>query len=204
MSGTPATVVPATTIPSALVAAVTPAPAVKASTAVDEFIDVTRASQDVNINSLDLHAEFDRQPGLIFYYISMHAKAERQHSTLKLRLEATEASVAGKIRSAAAAAVPPEKLTVDDLKGRVRLNATVVNTEQQVIKAKEVMDVIKAVVEALRNKKDMLVIKGHMTRDEMKAQLDLSEQSKADTGAYVRDKEARLAQQRAIAAGLAN
>jgi hypothetical protein len=204
MSGTSAPVATATTTSSALSPAVTPAPAVKAATAVDEFIDVTRATQDVNINSLDLHAEFDRQPGLIFYYISMHAKAERQHSTLKLRLEATEASVAGKIRTTAAGAVPPEKLTVDDLKARVRLNATVVNTEQQVIKAKEVMDVIKAVVEALRNKKDMLVIKGHMTRDEMKASLDVSEQSKADTGAYVRDRDARLSARSAAAAAAAN
>ena len=170
--------------------------------AVDGFIDPTRASTDTQINSLDLHGEIERQPGLVYYYTSLAAKAERQLSTFKLALEAKEADAAMKVRSEASAA--GEKLTADMVKERVRKNSDVLALDKAVIKAREALDVAKGICEALRHKKDMLVMSGHLTRDEMKARLDVHESVAADSAQYIRDKEvrtqARLAERRAASA----
>lgn len=151
-------------------AASTPA---AAPIAVEEFIDPTKAAADVSINEAELNEEFIRQPGLVFYYTAMKAKSERQLSSLKLRLEAREAQVATKVRTEAAAA--GEKITEAGVAAKVRLNNTIIQHDQAIIKAKEVDRVIDGIISALRDKKDMLVMRGHMTRDEIKARLSVEE-----------------------------
>lgn len=141
------------------------------SRTVDPLIDPTKAASDCSIDDTNLNAEFVRQPGLIYHYVSQQARAERQHSELKLRLEATEAQVATNVRKQALA--DGEKLTADMVKERVRLHPTVVKIEQQLIAAREVEAVCKAIVEGIRHKRDMLVIRGHMSRDEMRANIEV-------------------------------
>jgi hypothetical protein len=143
----------------------TTAPTIK----VDEFIDAEKATNEVAVNGNDLQAEFIRQPGLVYYYTSLAAKAEAQHSSLKLKLEATEAQAATNIRNKALS--DGEKLTADMVKERVRLVPQVVRVEQALIKAKEVETMLKGIVEALRHKRDSLTSLGLMTRDEMKARI---------------------------------
>lgn len=178
MSGSSATAAPAASTPAAA-----PVP-------VDEFIDADKAVADVAINESELNDEFIRQPGLVFYYTAMKAKSERQLSSLKLRLEAREAQVATKVRTDAQAA--GEKITEGGIAAKVRLHPTVIQLDQAIIKAKEVDRVIDGVISALRDKKDMLVMRGHMTRDEIKARLSVEEPLAAQIDGSVRGRDAQI------------
>ena len=136
-----------------------------------EFIDPAKAITDCEVNYGDLNSEFVRQPGLIYHYASLQAQAERQHSELKLRLELTKAKVSSNVRAEATAS--GEKLTAAMVEERAGLHPQTVKVAQQLIAAKEVFDSVKAVVEGIRHKKDMLVIAGNTNRDEMKAKIEL-------------------------------
>lgn len=159
---------------------------------VDTLIDPDKALNDANINEATLNDEFIRQPGLFFYYVSQHARAEKQHASLKLSLEAVEAKAATKVRLAAQEA--GEKLTADMVKERVRLHPTVVRTEQAVIDAKQVETILKGMVEAMRHKKDMLIVKGNMTRDELKARISVESGLAGNQNSTVRDHDAAVKQ----------
>ena len=147
------------------------APITTTTIKVDTFIDADKALRDVSMTENDLHDAFIDQSGHFYYYASMYAKAERQMSNLKLRLELAEADAAGKIRAAAAEA--GEKMTEGTCKERVRMQRSVLLLEMALIEAKEVESTIKGLVEAFRHKKDMLIVRGNISRDEFKAALSL-------------------------------
>jgi hypothetical protein len=142
--------------------------------AVNEFIDADKVQADVSVDMDNLQGELQRQPGLIYYYVAMHARAEAQHSSIKLRLEAAEAKVSSNIRTAAAAAgeKPP---TVDAVKAGVRLHTEIVKLDQALIKAELVVDTLKAVCEGMRHKRDSLQMLGFMERDERKGRREVEE-----------------------------
>jgi hypothetical protein len=158
----------------------TATPAPRTPLTVDQFVDVNRITKDVAINGVDLRGELERQPGLVYFYTSMTAKAERQYARLKLRLEATEAQVATNVRTDAAIRVDdatgladPERLTAPQVVERVRLHPKVVAVEVALIDAKEVETVLKGVVQALRDKSQALTSLTNMTRDEIRAKLQV-------------------------------
>jgi hypothetical protein len=160
---------------------------------VQTFIDPEKAAADVSIHEtggIVDPSEFLRQPGLVYYYVAAAAKAERQLSTLKLREDLAEAEAKAK----AANDILDEggKATVDAVKVRAASDRNFIAAQAAVIKAKEVLDSIKAVCEALRHKKDMLVMRGHMSRDEIKAKLSVEEDLQGGAGASIADKQARL------------
>lgn len=141
---------------------------------VETFIDPEKAVNDTNIattGELIDNDEFIMQPGRVFYYTQQAAKAERQVSTIKLQLEMAEAAADTRIREEARAA--GEKLTADQVKALVRKDPQVTKWDVALIKAQEVLATIKGVVTALNHKKDMLIIRGNMTRDEIKARLSV-------------------------------
>lgn len=145
---------------------------------VDQFVDPERIANDVatDSSSLDaLRSELSRQAGLVYFYSSMAAKAERQHSHLKLRLEAVEAQVATNVRKDAA--TTGEKLTADMVKERVRLHPQTIAVEQAIIEAKEVDAVLKGTVQALRDKSASLTSLTNMTRDEIRAALSVEQEA---------------------------
>lgn len=163
-------------------AATTPGPL-----AIKTFIDVDKATADVTMLESNLSEEFVNQPGLFFYYASMFAKAERQHSDMKLRLEMTEAQAATKVRADMTTA--GEKITEGAVKEKVRLEPIVARTEMALNEAKEVESTIKGLVEAFRHKKDMLIIRGNVSRDEFKAALTIGVRDHAnDSGTSLRDR----------------
>lgn len=155
--------------------------------AVNRFIDADKAQADVTMQETNLSEEFVNQPGLFYHYAAQYARAERQVADLKLRLKLTEAQAADAIRTAATAA--GEKLTEAALKEKVQLNANVIKTEMALNDAKEVESTIKGLVEAFRHKKDMLIIRGNVSRDEFKANLSLMQPGHAnDGGSSLRDR----------------
>lgn len=162
---------------------------------VDNFIDPAKIVKDVEIASQGGFIpsdEYDRQPGLVFHYIAATAKAERQLSSLKLRLEMAEADAAERIRSEAAAA--GEKMTVDAVKTAVRKDKNVTQYDIAVIKAQEVLTVIKGACTALQNKKDMLIMRGHQTRDEIKARLSVDGDLSNEPNPSIQSREEKVRQ----------
>ena len=140
---------------------------------VNEFVEISRVQKDVETNMQDLQAEFVRQPGLIYYYTAMGAKATRQTAEFKLRLEATEAKVASNVRSLALGT--GEKLTEASVKEQTRLHPNVVGIEQALIKSKEVEQTLDGIIQSLRHKKDSLMMLGWMARDERNAAIEIKE-----------------------------
>lgn len=167
----------------------TPAPT--NTSAIDTFIDFDKAAKDVSIATIgemvDVN-EFNRQPGLVYYYTSAAAKAERQLSKFKLQLEMAEADA--KAEATKELKDAGEKITVDAVAQLARKNRVVTKLDALVIQAKDVLDTIKGVCTALNHKKDMLVMRGHMTRDEVKARLSV--ESSLPDG--ISSKEARVAE----------
>lgn len=136
---------------------------------VENFIDPERAAKDTAINDGDLNGEFMKQAGLVYFYSSNVAKAERQVSTIKLRLEMKEAEIATQVREDAAAA--GTKITEKGIEAAVSAHKDVAGLKARLIQAQEVLTVAKGVAEAMRHKRDMLVMRGHMDRDELKARI---------------------------------
>jgi hypothetical protein len=166
------------------------------NTRIQTFIDIERAAKEVAIaNSGEIinDSEFFEQASRVFYYTGAVAKAERQVSVLKLQLEMAEAKALTTIRSDALKAgekVPTEAA----LKALVRQDKTVTRLDIDLLDAQEVLSTIKGVVEALRHKKDMLVMRGHMSRDERKARQAIEGDLQDGTHDHVRERQARVRQ----------
>lgn len=162
---------------------------------IQTFIDVDQAAKDVEINQIaDVidNDEFIRQPGRVFYYTAAAAKAERQVSKIKLQLEMAEAQADTRIRDEARQA--GEKMTADAVKAAIRQDKTVTRLDIDLLDAQEVLATIKGVVSALSHKKDMLVMRGHMTRDEIKARLSVEGDLKTDANASVQSRHDQVRQ----------
>lgn len=160
---------------------------------VQTFIDAEKAAADVSIHEtggIVDPAEFLRQPGLVYYYVASAARAERQLSTLKLREDLAEAEA--KSKAANDLVAEGGKATVDAVKVRAASDRNFIAAQAAVIKAKEVLDTIRAVTEGLRHKKDMLVMRGHMSRDEIKAKLSVEEDLQGGAGSSIAEKQSRL------------
>ena len=163
------------------------------TSAVQTYIDVDKAVADVTVKEIGGMvdpAEFSRQPGLVYYYTTCAARAERQLSSFKLRLEMAEAEASSEAREMLKAA--GEKITVDLVKEEARRSTKVTKLDAQVIQAQEVLASIKGLCNALQHKKDMLVMRGHMTRDEIKARLNVDGELQVDVRADTRAREAKV------------
>lgn len=143
---------------------------------VQTFIDLDKAAADTQIAEIGGMvdpSEYSRQPGLVYFYTFAAAKAERQVSKIKLQIEMAEANADTKIRDDARLA--GEKMTADAIKAAVRKDNKVTRLDVDLLEAQEILATIKGVCNALSHKKDMLVMRGHMTRDEIKARLQVED-----------------------------
>jgi hypothetical protein len=136
---------------------------------VRQFIESAELRKDTSINPLDLSDGMMQQASLFSHYGELAAKAARQVDDVKLLLENTEAAVYRKLRDDFAGR--GEKVTEAQLEKLVTRHEQVIAMKKALNEAKQIEAVAKTAVEALRQRKDMLVQLGAHEREELKGEL---------------------------------
>jgi hypothetical protein len=160
---------------------------------VDKFVRTFDVRIDNTTLNLDAAAQvtydpnmltkaFVDQPAKMAWFGALGAKLQRVVSGLKLnitkakmRVEEVRALVAGEVR-AGIIPVPGNKVTVDSVKEAVELDSRVRNAEAEAIRceeivldAQETLDHVRAVLEALRHRREVIVADGYLQAAEMRS-----------------------------------
>jgi hypothetical protein len=138
---------------------------------VKNYFDTAQARLDSQVNPVDLSGSMMEQAGRYLEYGELAAKAARQVDDVKLLLENTEAAVHRRLKDDAVAA--GEKPTVPDLEKAVARHPKVIAMKKALNEARQIEAVGKVVVEAFRQRRDMLVQLGAHEREEMKGELTI-------------------------------
>lgn len=143
--------------------------------AVKDFIDATQLKRDLAYSEADLGTAMSQQASLFAHYGQLAAQASHQVDVVKMLLESTEAAVYKLERDAAAKA--GTKVTEVLLEKIVSRHSHVISMKKALNKAKQIEAMGKTAVEAFRHRRDMLVQRGLISREEMKGQLSIGAKS---------------------------
>jgi len=142
--------------------------AVPADGGLQFFTDPSKFTATTSISDNDLDKCMIEQNGLRSFYGTEAARAERQAARIKVKFEILEATLYEEHRRLAAE--EGEKVTEKALENRVKSDPRWGKGKLMVIDAAGISDINRALVESLRDRKDMLVQLGADRRDEMKGQ----------------------------------
>ena len=126
---------------------------------------------DLNIASNDLDTEIVRQPGLFAYYAEMHHQAGRALKLAKLKASVFEAGLYAAERDKLIAR--KLKPTENELSSRIKVNETWRRHQESVIDLEAQEDQLKSIMDALRQKKDMLITFSSNKRHEITSGFNL-------------------------------
>lgn len=126
---------------------------------------MNQLKEDLAIRIENLNEDIARQPGLFSYYHEQFRQAEEAYKHAKLRAEIYEAALDRQVRDQALAR--SEKITETIVEKRIRAVPGWFEHQKEVIQADAAVNQLKGVVEALRQKKDMLVTVAANARAEM-------------------------------------
>jgi hypothetical protein len=124
---------------------------------------------DIEIDHNDLNHAFLRQAALYAYYASVHAATIRRESQAKLMLEIEEAKIAKTIRDKAAA--ESAKITEKQIEQEISRTPSYIKAAFAYNDAKAQSALTAGMVEAFRQRRDMLIQLGANSREEMKGEL---------------------------------
>jgi hypothetical protein len=135
-------------------------------TTITKFYDEEQALKDVRTYNPDLQIDFLRQSGLFAHYGNLLAKAEAQHDKLCHALERSEAKLFRATKAEALAA--GKKMTDSEAKSIVESHDQIYGGKLLIVEAREQVMQLKAMVEAFKQRKDMLMQLGMTAREELK------------------------------------
>lgn len=139
---------------------------------VKRLIDPEQLRLDLRFSTADLTTAMMNQASLATHYGLIAARAARQVNDLELALEVAEGKVYRKLRDeATAAGVKP---VVADLTKAVALDPRIIALQKAINEAKQVESQSKTAVEAFRQRRDMLVQVGLLSREEMKGEVSIA------------------------------
>lgn len=153
---------------------------------VEQFVEADQFTVDTNLNDTDLNDAFLNQSGLMAYYGVLLSRASYQTAEFKQKRDITIAKVSSEYRDN-----PPsdKKLTEKALDELVQQHPNVKAVVKAYNKAGEVEAVLKAGVEALRHRKDMIVQLGAASREEAKGAVRMKMSSEtSDRGSALKDR----------------
>lgn len=142
------------------------------------YIDMDQFKRDTSVSEARLDNCMMEQSGLRAHHGYMAANAEAQHSRLKLRFDVVEAALYDKHRKAILDS--GEKATEKMVENAVRKDEAWVKAKNAVIEAELIVNVAKACVEALKDRRDMIIQLGADRREEGKGQARIMAQAAAD------------------------
>ena len=154
-------------------------PVTDAATGLQYYVDVDQFRTDTRVSDVDLDRCMIEQSGLRAYYGAQAANAEAQYSRLKMKFEVIEAKLYNEHRTALASS--GEKVTEKLIENAVKTDPRWFKAKNRVIEAETISDINRALVDSLRDRKDMLVQLGADRREEGKGQVRiLTEQASRD------------------------
>ena len=140
--------------------------AVKKASPLDYYVDATKFNEDTRVSEVNLDQCMIEQNSLRAYYGVMAANAEAQANRIKARFEVIEATLYEFHRKAFASA--GEKATVQMVDSAVKVDPRWLKGKNVLIEAESVAMVNKALVESLKDRRDMIIQLGADRRDEFK------------------------------------
>ena len=142
---------------------------VKKQSVVKTYINPVKFKEDIAINILDLDNAFVNQAALAAYYGIQCAKANEQVDNLKLVMDVREAQIGHEIRRALIdeGTKPTEAL----INAGVMVNKQYIKARRAHNEARTNLEMLKAAVEAFRQRRDMLSQLGNNERQEKRGEL---------------------------------
>jgi uncharacterized protein YggU (UPF0235/DUF167 family) len=134
--------------------------------------------KDTDINPADLDEEMRRQSGLFSHYAAVCAKAQLTMDNRKLKRDVTVAKIAHEIRDMAAedgGKYLGVKLTEKTVEGAINLDVRWVQAQKDYNQSKSDFELFKGALEALKQKRDMLIQLGVNAREEYKGEMRIKE-----------------------------
>lgn len=136
------------------------------------FLDAEEFNRDVQISTVDLDESFRNQASLYAYYSFRHYKATIDLERKKIRAEVKEARVAKELRDEAAET--GAKITEKAISEQVAIDSGYIRTRLEYNEAKATVELLKSCLEALKQRRDMLVQLGANEREDRKGELRAS------------------------------
>jgi len=171
---------------------------------IETFIDVDEFVKEIEEPIEDLTEAMRTQTARAAHYSMKATKAKKQRDRVALIVKTIEAQLTKTCRQALMKAAndlaeeentKPERITADMVKAEVALHPVMRSWLEKQIDADEVYSVCKAAYDAFYTRREMLTSMGHMTREQMRANLTI--RGAAETTKGYRERRAEREAQRA-------
>jgi len=147
-----------------------------------QFIEVDDFTREINEPIEDLTEAMRTQTARAAYYSMQATAAKRQKDKVALIVKTVEAKLTKVCREALNKeavdlakqdGTKPEKITVDMVRAEVALHPEMRKWLELQIDADEIYSICKAAYDAFYTRREMLTSMGHMTREQMRANLTI-------------------------------
>lgn len=138
----------------------------KAPAGLQFYVDMGQFRDETRVSDITLDKCMIEQNGLRAYYGEQAARAEAQHARLKMRFDVLEATLYDQHRKAMQTGV--EKVTEKAVENAVKTDPKWAKNKNTVIEAETIFNINRALVDSLRDRKDMIVQLAFDRRDESK------------------------------------
>ena len=152
----------------------------------NDKLSTIQLREDLSINDADLDGEMSQQAGLYGHYASLSAMAHLQADKAKIRVEVTRAKCYRLHRNRIIA--KGQKPTEPQIEAEVMCDETYIAALELHATYKMQAAMVKEALEALKQKRDMLVQKGVAKREELKGELFIKNKEKEYEEAKARAK----------------
>lgn len=146
--------------------------------AIKQYFTAEELKKDVGFSDNDLSSAMMGQAPLFAHYAVQSAMAQKQADDAKMIMEITEAKVDKAIRDRNAET--GEKTTEAALGKAILRDATYIKAITEYNHARMIADLAKNALEALKQRRDMLVQIGVAQREEMKGELRIGAKASVD------------------------
>lgn len=136
-----------------------------------EFVNPEEFARDVKINVHDLSKHFCEQATLFAYYATKAHQAQTFADGKKQLMGVANAQIAKSIRDEAAA--EGKKITEAAIAQAIEIHPDYVRARRTYNEAQGIADLAKTYLEALKQRRDMLIQLGAKQRDEMKGDMSM-------------------------------
>lgn len=140
---------------------------------IETFIDPEQLAQDVSLNEGGLDDALRNQASLYSHYADIYRKAQHQYDTAKNAVEIGSAKLNIKIREALQK--EGEKITESLIDSRIKASNGYAELIRRKNEAAQILALCKSALEALTQKRDMLIQISSNMRHEMKGEIRVME-----------------------------
>lgn len=148
---------------------------------VKTIIDMNKAHADLRFSDVDLSNAMMEQAALFAYYAAALSRATRQREEFERVIDLTAAKLDRKVRERLTA--EGVKITEALIEKEIRRHSLMAQLNKAMLEAREVENNVKAIVEAFRHRRDMLVQIGATAREERKGELRITAREAAESAA---------------------